>query len=89
MNKLLTTAGVALTLGLSTVSFADTNVFGVNVPVTKNQVSNQVKGSYVESDHISFYLNSVDRKEQRASENKKQKISAGEGYNVFGVKINV
>lgn len=89
MNKLLTTAAVALTLGLSTISFADANVFGVDVPVKKNQVRSQVKGSYVESDHISFYLNSVDRKENRSSENKKQKFSAEEGYNVFGVKINV
>ena len=39
MKKLLTVAAIAVSLGISSISFADTNGFGVNTPITKNEVS--------------------------------------------------
>lgn len=39
MKKLLAVTALAVSLGISSISFADTNVFGVNTPITKNEVS--------------------------------------------------
>jgi hypothetical protein len=87
MKKLLTSAALAVSLGLSSLSFADTNVFGVHTPITKNEVSDQISGSYVEKDHISFYLNAKDSVESGSIKQARQNDSADNGYYVFGVKI--
>ncbi len=87
MKKLLTVTALAVSLGISSISFADTNVFGVNTPVTKNEVSDQIKGSYVENDHISFYLNTSDRAEVKFTKHARQIDSEQSSYSVFGVKI--
>jgi len=87
MKKLLAVTAIAVSMGLSSLSFADTNVFGVSVPVTKNEVSDQIKGSYVETDHISFYLNAKDSVD--SVEKVTHADSKDNGYYVFGVKINV
>ena len=87
MKKLLTVTALAVSLGISSISFADTNVFGVNTPVTKNEVSDQIKGSYVENDHISFYLNTSDSAEVKSTKHARQNDSEQSGNSVFGVKI--
>ncbi|NIT13813.1 MAG: hypothetical protein GTN99_06125 [Candidatus Dadabacteria bacterium] len=87
MRKLLAVTALAVSMGLSTLSFADTNVFGVKTPITKNEVSNQIRGGYVESDHISFYLNTKDS--VNTVEEARHADSKDNGYYVFGVKINV
>ena len=51
-------------MGLQLCPFADPQVLGVNTPVEK-EINDRIKGSYVESDHTSFYttkkgLNKVD-----------------------------
>ena len=38
MKKLLTLTAVALSLGLSSASFAESNVFGVDTPLTKQEI---------------------------------------------------
>ena len=87
MKKLLAVTALAVSLGISSISFADTNVFGVNTPVTKNEVSDQINGSYVEKDHISFYLNTSDRAEVKSTKHARQNDSEQSGYSVFGVRI--
>ena len=87
MKKLLASAALAVSLGFGSLSFADTNVFGVHTPITKNEVSDQVRGSYVEQDHISFYLNAKDSVESTAHRQAKHSNSDNNGLYVFGVKI--
>jgi hypothetical protein len=66
MKNLIVGAALGLALGYSGISYADTEVFGVNVPVESTaEVGDQVKGGYVEASHTSFYttkkeLNDVD-----------------------------
>lgn len=57
MKTFVTAVAVSLTVGFSGTSFADTQVFGVKTPVGENtaQVGHTVKGSYVETNHTSFY----------------------------------
>ena len=57
MKRLITAAAISLAVGFTNTSFADTQVFGVKTPVGENtvEVGHQVKGSYVETDHTSFY----------------------------------
>ncbi|MCH7926524.1 MAG: hypothetical protein IID03_00840 [Candidatus Dadabacteria bacterium] len=87
MKKLLAVTALAVSLGISSISFADTNVFGVNTPITKNEVSDQIKGSYVENDHISFYLNTADSAESNSHVQARQNNSEDNSYSVFGVRI--
>ncbi len=88
MKKLLTLAALALSLGLSSQSFADSNIFGVQTPIKRNSVSNQVKGSYVEIDHSSFYLNPKDRTNVNSSSYLVLDNTRDNGFYVFGVKID-
>ena len=87
MKKLLAVTALAVSLGFGSLSFADTNVFGVHTPITKNEVSDHVKGSYVENDHISFYLNAKDSVESDSITQARSDHSEDNGYYVFGVKI--
>lgn len=87
MKKLLTVTALAVSLGLSSLSFADTNVFGVHTPVTKNEVNDQISGGYVEKDHISFYLNVKDSVDTDSIKQARKDHSEDNGYYVFGVKI--
>ncbi len=87
MKKLLTVAALAVSLGFGSLSFADSNVFGVHTPITKNEVSDQIKGSYVENDHISFYLNTADSVESNSHVQARQNNSEDNSYSVFGVRI--
>ena len=87
MKKLLAVSALAVSLGISSISFADTNVFGVHTPITKNEVSDQIKGSYVENDHISFYLNTADSVESNSHVQARQNNSEDNSYSVFGVRI--
>ncbi len=86
MRKLIAIALLGLSFSSSLSSFADENVFGVSVPVAKNEVSNQAKGGDVEEDFISFYLSpKVIKKEINSSP--ANNASEESGYSVFGVRI--
>ncbi|NIP38204.1 MAG: hypothetical protein GWO07_00700 [Candidatus Dadabacteria bacterium] len=47
MKKLLAIMVLTLSLGLSSLSFADTNVFGVKTPIEKKEVKDAINGGYV------------------------------------------
>ncbi len=47
MKKLLTITVLSLSLGLSSLSFADPNVFGVKTPIERKQVKDNVYSGYV------------------------------------------
>ena len=47
MKKLLTLTALALSLGLSSQSFADSNVFGVQTPIERKEVKDNVFSGYV------------------------------------------
>ncbi len=55
MNKLIAIVTLGLALSFSSFSIADSYVFGVKVPVVKNEVKNTLNGAKVENDFISFY----------------------------------
>jgi hypothetical protein len=89
MKKLIAIATLGLTLGFSSLSLADSYVFGVKVPVVKNEVKNNVKGGEVEKDFISFYTtpktgNTIDtlRANQSTDDDKDYIV-------VFGVRVPV
>ncbi|NIS08579.1 MAG: hypothetical protein GWO07_07420 [Candidatus Dadabacteria bacterium] len=88
MKKLLTVAALGLALNLPIVGYADTNIFGVDTPIEKQQVSEQVKGGKVEQDHISFYLQNQDQKNIEIDQDAQARdnISRSE-LSVFGVNI--
>lgn len=47
MKKLLTITVLSLSLGLSSLSFADSNVFGVKTPIGTEKVKDNVYSGYV------------------------------------------
>jgi len=47
MKKLLTLTVLALSLGLSSQSFADSNIFGVQTPIDRKEVKDNAFGGYV------------------------------------------
>jgi hypothetical protein len=57
MKRLIAITTLGLVLGFSSISFAfdNYNVFGVQVPIVKSDVKNEIRGSRVESDFTSFY----------------------------------
>ena len=87
MKKLLTLTALAISLGLSSLSFADSKVFGVDTPVTKQELRNNVKGNDVQKGLNDLYLYSTDRVEIGYQE---VVNDSNDGANyIFGVKINV
>ena len=86
MKKILTTATLALALGVSTVSYAGVSTFGVDTSeINKTEVIDQVKSDTVETSHMSFYTSDkVNDIESSPSGND----SDEEYILVFGVKIN-
>ena len=86
MRKLLAIATLSLALLSPSLSFADVNVFGVQTPIAKNEVSDQAKGGNVEKDFISFYISP---KGENIENDSKQTNNSSEedGLIVFGVSI--
>ncbi|NIP39480.1 MAG: hypothetical protein GWO07_13760 [Candidatus Dadabacteria bacterium] len=87
MKKLLTLTAIALSLGLSSLGFADSKVFGVDTPVTKKEIKSNVTGSKVQDGLNDLYLYSNDRVEIGYQEVTSD--SADDHNYIFGVKINV
>jgi hypothetical protein len=89
MKRLITAAAISLAVGFSNTSFADTQVFGVKTPVGENTVEtgHQVKGSYVETDHTSFYTGPKEMNDVKYS--LKDSGTNREYVVVFGVKVPV
>ena len=84
MKKLLLTAVLGLTLSLPVVSHAGVNVFGVETPITKNQVSDNVNNGYVAGDlGDTFHIQKLNNSNSsiKAEYSKDQLL-------VFGVDIN-
>ncbi|NIS07438.1 MAG: hypothetical protein GWO07_01455 [Candidatus Dadabacteria bacterium] len=88
MKKLLTLTAVALSLGLSSISYADSKVFGVQTPVTKQEVRSNVTGGQIQEGLNDLYLYSNDRVEIGYQEVISHESPYTSNY-IFGVKINV
>ena len=87
MKKLLALTALAVSLGLSSLSFADSKVFGVDTPVTKQELRNNVKGSEVQKGLNDLYRYSTDKVEigyQEVINDSSDDINY-----IFGIKINV
>ena len=86
MKKLLSVSALSLALLIPSVSFADLNAFGVQTPVAKSEVSDDLKGGRVEMDFISFYISP---KGENIDTDLKQANNASEVSSlvVFGVSI--
>lgn len=88
MKRLITVAVLALLLGSTSLSFADSiNVFGVSLPIEKSEVRNEAKGGEVEKDFISFYVTPKTAGDDVAAL-KGQESDEDNDYIVFGVKVN-
>lgn len=86
MRKLIAIAALGLSLSYSSLSFAGNNVFGVDVPVTRNEISDQAKGGEVEEDFISFYITPKVIKNEVSQSSWNEPVDEP-GYSVFGVRI--
>ena len=85
MKKLLTITIVAAAMAVPSISFAGTNVFGVDTDAKKPGVTSQVSGGRVEQDHNSFYTTDKRTNNVRSSTGTQQvDIDA---LRVFGVQI--
>ena len=57
MKKLLTITVLSLSLGLSSLSFADSNVMGVKTPIERKEVKDNVYSGYVAKHlHDTFHV---------------------------------
>ena len=83
MKRLLLTAVLALTLGLPVISHAG-NIFGVETPIAKNQVTDNLSSGYVATDlGDTFRVQKTDKDISAISSEK-----SGDKLLVFGVDIN-
>ena len=86
MKKILTTAILALALGVSTISYAGVSTFGVDTSeINRTEVKNQIKSDPVETSHMGFYTSDKG--------NEVESVPGGNDLDevyilVFGVKIN-
>ena len=86
MKKILTTATLALTLGVSTISYAGVSTFGVNTSeINRTGVTDQIKSNSVETGHMSFYTSDKGNEVERSPSGKD---ADKEYYYVFGVRID-
>ena len=84
MKKLLLTAVLGLTLSLPVISHAGVNVFGVETPITKNQVSDNLTNGYVASDlGDTFHIQKLSN-----SDSSTISVNSEDRLLVFGVDIN-
>ena len=84
MKKLLLILVLGLTLGLPLSSYAGVNVFGVQLPVEKQEVNDNIDNGYVASD----FSDSLHIQKLRNKDNTVSRDNEREKYLVFGVDIN-
>ncbi len=86
MKKLLLASALAVGLSFPLSSQAEVGAFGVQLPVERAQVSDNIRGGYVASD----FNNTLKVQKLHNSETQKaEDNSAPENvYSVFGVKIS-
>jgi hypothetical protein len=87
MRKLLAVGAIGIALSLPTISLAETSVFGVQVPVVKSQVKEEVRGGNVEKDFVSFYTTPKTRNATGLTPTVNQTSNDEDYYIVFGVRI--
>ena len=88
MKRLILLGTLVLTLGFSTISFAQGYVFGVKIPIEQHAVKDEIKGGKVENDFISFYLSPKDSKFTTSVETKHQPQDR-DSFVVFGVRVPI
>ncbi len=88
MRKLIAIATLVLGLSFFSSSFASDsyNTFGVQLPIVKSEVENEVNGGNVEKDFMSFY-NTPQTANTTASLITADQKSNDEYISVFGVQI--
>lgn len=87
MKRFLTITTLVFAFGFSSFSLASNehNVFGVNVPVVKNEVRDSVKGGDIERDFLRFYTSS---KTATEGASKREAVVEEDNYiYIFGVRI--
>lgn len=86
MGKILTTATLALALGVSTISYAGVSTFGVDTSeINRTVVTDQINSDTVESSYMSFYTSDKGNEVKSLPSGKE---ADKEYYYVFGVKID-
>ena len=87
MRKLLLTLALGLFLSFPLVSHAGVNVFGVETPVVKKEVSDKLAGgSYIASEHL--LTSTLVPQKLKDGNSAPSNIERKETFYVFGVDIN-
>ncbi len=85
MKKLIIASVIAAGLSSPFTSQAEVSAFGVNLPVEKREVSENIRGGYVAQDlSDTFHI----QKLSSESESKSERIEAENVYTVFGVRVS-
>jgi len=84
MKKLLLTLVLGLSLALPVSSYADVNVFGVQLPVGKQEVNDNIDNGYV----ATGFSDSLHVQQLRNKNSTISSDSDDDRYLVFGVDIN-
>jgi hypothetical protein len=87
MRKLIAITTLGLAFGFSSISFAfdSYNAFGVQVPVVRSEVKNEIRGGKVETDFTSFYTSPKTANTTTSSISSQR--SDDQYVYVFGVRI--
>jgi len=83
MKNLLLTTVLALTLSLPFSAYAGVNIFGVDTPVVKKDVGNNVNAGYVAK-----HLGDTFHVQQLKNKNSLRNVEEKDQYLVFGVDLN-
>jgi len=86
MKKLLLASALAVGLSFPLSSQAEVSAFGVQLPVERGEVSDNIRGGYVATD----FSNTLNTQKLQNSKAKEVEVSSESEnvYSVFGVKIS-
>ena len=86
MKRLVAITALGVALGLSSTSYATDFMSLYTKPVAKTETRTEIKGPYVEKDHMSFYLNPTEEN-ANTSIRVEGETNDDTTYIVFGVRI--
>lgn len=89
MKKILIASAIALGLSFPLTSQAEVSAFGVNMPVKKTQVSDNLRGGYVAQSSFDTLVVQKLHKSGKLQINPQTNESIKDTYAVFGVRVPI
>ncbi len=87
MNKMFIVSALALGLSFPLTSHAEVSVFGVDAPVNKGHVSDNLEGGYVAQSLSDTFV--VQKLHKSGGPGPQSNESIRDSYAVFGVRVSV